>query len=558
MFRYFARRWPDIVRVRHPPPGDTPVVARVPIEVTDAEIRGGAARPVAELCIDFNSIVHMCARSVPEGAHGFEDAVIAASLRHLGRLVDIIQPRKLVHVAVDGVPPRAKMVQQRARRYIGVHRAERLRSWDTNAITPGTAFMGRMCKALAEWGAGSRTISTIVSGDGEQGEGEQKIFQRIRARGSYQADEGAVVVYSLDADIMLMALALPRELRSLVRIVREQDIGGCLQVVSVAEIARHVLSDLRRACGPAAMECDDDDRLADYVAALGLLGNDFVPSLPGFRICSGAVEAVVRAYAAAVIALPGQRLAKGGPDALGGMDPRVLGHMVSSLADEEASAVERTERDLDAAASRTQSFRAAPARAELHDSHPLSACKPVSLMAGSGWRIRYHQHVFGVYSPESAQRAASSYILSLAWSSSYMRQTCLSQGHYYPHTHAPTALDLTNALCISGPRASLAMAKSAEQAFESADRAHATPVEQGLVDAATWQLMMVLPPQSSSLIPNAVARRVVSGQVHSVSYMFPVAFRIATYGREKLHECSPMLPGLDIDLLVDALMGEAA
>jgi 5'-3' exonuclease len=175
----------------------------------------------------------------------------------------------------------------------------------------------------------------------------------------------------------------------------------------------------------------------------------------------------------------------------------------------------------------------------------------VGAARGPGWRRRYHEHVFGHHSPDGARGIALAYVLSLAWSAAYMRQRCLSRGLHYPHGHAPTALDLCQALQGRPP---LALAEAAERAFADADRAHSAGT--GLVDEATWQLMLVLPPQSAHLIEHPGARRVVAGASPSGSaaHMYPRAFRMSTYGRERLHECAPMLPGLDAGLLALALL----
>ena len=89
---------------------------------------------------------------------------------YIDRLVSIVRPRRLLYLAVDGCAPRAKMNQQRMRRFIagderqrGVDDAMSRRSeleargrvvharpsaFDSNSITPGTSFLSRLSVAL--------------------------------------------------------------------------------------------------------------------------------------------------------------------------------------------------------------------------------------------------------------------------------------------------------------------------------------------------------------------------------------------------------------------------
>lgn len=88
----------------------------------------------------------------------------------------MIRPRKLLMMAIDGVAPRAKMNQQRSRRFRSSQEAktkeeERIaaikeweamgkevsdefkneKGWDQNAITPGTPFMTLLAESLRYW-----------------------------------------------------------------------------------------------------------------------------------------------------------------------------------------------------------------------------------------------------------------------------------------------------------------------------------------------------------------------------------------------------------------------
>ena len=154
----------------------------------------------------------------------------------------IVRPRRVLYMAIDGVAPRAKMNQQRTRRFKSAIEAaendeivEQLRAefasrgkpvppqfstdrvrFDSNCITPGTPFMEKVALSLRYFIArklnedvGWRGVKVILTDSNVPGEGEHKIMEFIRhqrAQKNYDPNTSHVV-YGLDADLIMLGLA---------------------------------------------------------------------------------------------------------------------------------------------------------------------------------------------------------------------------------------------------------------------------------------------------------------------------------------------------------------
>ncbi|KAK4535872.1 hypothetical protein CDCA_CDCA06G1897 [Cyanidium caldarium] len=193
------------------------------------------------LYLDMNGIVHPCAHPEDRPPPETEAEMFGEVFRYIDRIFALVRPRRLVYMAVDGVAPRAKINQQRTRRFRAAKEArdkedeeEALRAlwrqqglrvppqrpdterFDSNVITPGTPFMERLSRALMQYVcerirhcAGWREVSVIFSDAGVPGEGEHKIAEFIRvqrAQPSYDVHTSHVL-YGLDADLIMLALA---------------------------------------------------------------------------------------------------------------------------------------------------------------------------------------------------------------------------------------------------------------------------------------------------------------------------------------------------------------
>jgi 5'-3' exonuclease len=519
---------------------------------------GGDSRLTCDrLYLDFNGIIHgsaqaLLARGVPCDAVT-TDRVIEETLRQTRRIVARVAPTRLVYIAVDGLPPMAKLHQQRMRRYTASLRRDKLGVWDSNAVTPGTAFMDAMSAALRRSsGALSSTCDVVVSDADEEGEGEQKIFKQLRRLGPGAAQR--CVVYGLDADLLLMALLSPA--RDSLRVLRESslDQDSVLQCVDVRALSRSLSaavahptdgmlpSELRRASDEEVLST----RMRDFVVLCMLLGNDFVPSLPSLRIRDGAPDALLRAYRSALDGSDGRRISRGGPASLAGIDASLLAAVVRSVAQSEDAALrELDERYYRRVESSTSRARLRPA--DLLDQYPVereSAAPNVVRPGAPGWRYRYYAHLFGFSQAQArhVHAASLSFVAGLAWSVSYMEQSLMSTGYYYPHEYAPLAQDVHNALLDAET------GRSVRAALVGKDLPR-PPSD--VASPGEWQLLLVLPRASGCLLPDRL-RAVMERPELGCTHMFPVAWKYATYLKDRLHEAPPRLPPLDVALLLRA------
>jgi len=103
--------------------------------------------------LDMNGIIHNCSHPNDNDASFriTEEQIFLAVFAYVSHLFSVIKPQKLFFLAIDGVAPRAKMNQQRSRRFRTAREAKEVLDkarrkgeeipegdgFDSNCITPG-------------------------------------------------------------------------------------------------------------------------------------------------------------------------------------------------------------------------------------------------------------------------------------------------------------------------------------------------------------------------------------------------------------------------------------
>ena len=114
LFRWLSQKYPKII---------SPVIEERPHIIDGQEIPVDTRGPnpngeeVDNLYLDMNGIVHPCSHPEDRPAPSNEAEMMMEVFKYTDRVLKMARPRKLLMIAVDGVAPRAKMNQQRSRRF---------------------------------------------------------------------------------------------------------------------------------------------------------------------------------------------------------------------------------------------------------------------------------------------------------------------------------------------------------------------------------------------------------------------------------------------------------
>jgi 5'-3' exoribonuclease 2 len=235
-FAWLAKRYPKVL-------SEVRIEAETVVDGVTIPVDASKANPngfeIDCLYLDMNGIIHPCTHPEDKPAPANEDEMLVAICDYIAFIFNMVRPRKLLYMAIDGVAPRAKMNQQRARRFKAARETKELKeieaqlraeclernlpvpkqrdsTFDSNCITPGTPFMDRVAQALRFFVARKinddkawQTVKVVLTDSNVPGEGEHKVMEFIRhqrAQPGYDANLRHCI-YGLDADLIMLGLA---------------------------------------------------------------------------------------------------------------------------------------------------------------------------------------------------------------------------------------------------------------------------------------------------------------------------------------------------------------
>ncbi|CRG96121.1 exonuclease, putative [Plasmodium gallinaceum] len=168
--------------------------------------------------IDMNGVIHHCTHANKDKLPIYDEHQLFSNiLQYLKNLFYLIKPRKLIYIGVDGVSPKAKMNQQRKRRFLSLFKIhENINTsnlFNPNCITTGTDFMYKINLSLNKWFKILKkkkvfNFQVLFSGSDVAGEGEHKILKFIRENCKRDSNFKNYnhCIYGLDADLIMLSL----------------------------------------------------------------------------------------------------------------------------------------------------------------------------------------------------------------------------------------------------------------------------------------------------------------------------------------------------------------
>jgi len=410
------------------------------------------------LYLDSNSIIYDVVASLEEDVDGdINDIIMQRVCERIEYYLKMVSPSRVM-IAFDGVPPMAKIKQQRDRRYKGWIASTKPSRFNTIQITPGTEFMNQLDIVLhAHFKSHENKYAYFkLTTSKDRGEGEHKIFELIRSTPEYHSGQ-STMIYGLDSDLIVLGLNhLPY---GRIRLLREnaRDDEKSIQVLDLALLAQGIRSEIGQ------------NKLPDYIFMTLLLGNDFMPHFPGLNIRTSGFDTLFKTY---LECISDDECIYNGKT----VNWELFKTFITALSVKEHGIIlneynDRNRRRVDVSTPEKRDVNM-PMIQRGHE-YFINPKSP-------GWQKRYYQTLFKASNTVDA--ICSNYIDMLQWNIDYYTIGCCNWAIHYDYAYPPLLIDLATRV----PSTVL------------------LPIEENSMPSEAL-LTYVLPPPYHNYIPNQIA-----------------------------------------------------
>lgn len=526
---------------------------------------------------DFNGIIYEIAGKIGISYNStnnskFEDKLIKNIIEETKNMIGKIKPNKMVYIAIDGPAPKAKMIQQRWRRYKSIkldryknevynkYNLKYEKSWDTRKISPGTNFMWKLNNNMIKYIQSNKIydktgVKIIFSNSNVPGEAEHKFLDIIRNNNFTDADN--IVIYSKDGDLIPLSLGLQKKNIYILR-----PIGSNETYLNYNDSKMCYISmDKYREAHIKEMGINDNNNkhilIHDYIFMLSLGGNDFVQPINFLRIKDKGLNKILKAYKDIkkinnndyLILIVNNKI---------NINSKFFKDIISKFASSEEYYLKKMRISFDGKKKRglndrqlSQEIDQKPYEIELsryehmevfmkehplHDKYKnefnkLDFKKPISQ-----WRNIYYEMVFGLNNNDSnydsqINTICHNYLLSLAYTINYYIIGVPSWSYFYPYIAAPLATDFSKYLNT--------LDNINDVINFNLDKPY-KPFE---------QLMMIYPSELKELLPTQLRKLMTDSSYKTIQY-YPIDFDMDYIIGRKYIYSEPKLPIIDDNILI--------
>lgn len=491
--------------------------------------------------LDMNGIIHNCSQKEPTELLQTEEELFQKIFSYTEHLFRIVRPRKLMYLAIDGVAPRAKMNQQRSRRFRSIKELEKnqelikknnpispekLNIFDSNCITPGTQFMRNLSFSFKKWLENKinydpewqQGCDIIFSGSEVPGEGEHKIMNYIRKIQNLNKPRSKNLrhcLYGLDADLIMLGLVAHENQFTLLREklqwkgtqINSNTTQSLKQFKNSAGDEFHLLeiSLLRdmlylefKPKEKFLYEYKIEKIVDDFIFMCMLIGNDFLPSLPHLSIASGGLNLLVRSY---------KEIQK---NSRGYLTKKYQMH------------IGRVELFLEKLSNEAEKFFFSQTEKSKEEKNLEKDYKK------NYYSSKLNFDYSSVQGNQKLQKLKFHYIQGLSWCLFYYHKGCPSWNWFFPEYYSPLTSDLK------------------DLKFLKIRFTKGRPFEPLI------QLLSVLPPKSSLFLPLSFSK-LMNDDISPIINFYPKNFKMDLNGKKNLWEGVVLLPFIDEKKLLDAI-----